>query len=67
MKQILHNLSKGTTVTVDVDFRNGIIKLFDEHFSTHEYSNVVVLKGSVRERLQTIKETLKLKGLDISI
>lgn len=53
--------------SIDVDFRNGIIKLFDEHFSTHEYSNVIVLKGSVRERLQTIKETLKLKGLDISI
>ena len=53
--------------SIDVDFRNGIIKLFDEHFSTHEYSNVVVLKGSVKERLQTIKETLKLKGLDISI
>ena len=53
--------------SIDVDFRNGIIKLFDEHFSTHEYSNMIVLKGSVRERLQTIKETLKLKGLDISI
>lgn len=53
--------------SIDVDFRNGIIKLFDEHFSNHEYTNVVVLKGSVKERLQTIKETLKLKGLDISI
>lgn len=53
--------------SIDVDFRNGIIKLFDEHFSTHKYDNVVVLKGSVKERLQTIKETLKLKGLDISI
>lgn len=53
--------------SIDVGFRNDIIKLFDEHFSTHEYDNVVVLKGSVKERLQTIKETLKLKGLEISI
>jgi len=53
--------------SIDVGFRNGIIKLFDEHFSTHEYSNVVVLKGSVKERLETIKSTLAKLGLEITI
>ena len=40
--------------SVDVGFRNDIIKLFDSKLKGLD--NVVVLSGSVEERLNTVKE-----------
>lgn len=52
--------------SINTKFREEIIDLFHKHFK-HPQSNLVVLKGNVEERLQTIKQTLKEKGLDINI
>lgn len=51
--------------SIDVEFRNDIIKLFEE--SLEGASNVVVLRGSVKERLETIKSTLTKLNLEIVI
>ena len=47
-------------------FREEIIDLFNKHFR-YPQDNLVVLKGSIKDRLRTIKQTLKEKGLDINI
>ena len=55
--------------SVDVGFRNDIIKRFD-HWITNNprvKDKVVILSGTVEERLETIKKTLSEKGLDINI
>ena len=52
--------------SINTKFREEIIDLFDQHF-THPMSNLVRLKGTVGERLQTIKGALKEVGLDINI
>jgi nicotinamide riboside kinase len=52
--------------SINTKFREDIIDLFHKHFK-HPQSNLVILKGSVEDRLQTIKKTLKEKGLDINI
>ena len=52
--------------SINTKFRDDIIDLFYKHFR-YPQSNLVILKGNVEERLQTIKETLKEKGLDINI
>jgi len=52
--------------SVNTKFREDIIDLFDKHFR-YPQDNLVILKGTVEERLQIIKETLKEKGLDINI
>ena len=52
--------------SVDVKFREDILKLFDLYM--HRYSGkIVVLKGSVEERLETIKSTLAKHDIDIKI
>lgn len=51
--------------STDIQFRNDIIKEFNLFMTVCD--NVVVLRGTVEERLQTIKETLEEKGLDINI
>lgn len=52
--------------SINTKFREDIIDLFHKHFK-HPQTNLVVLKGSVKDRLRTIKQTLKEKGLDINI
>jgi nicotinamide riboside kinase len=52
--------------SINTKFREEIIDLFDKHFR-YPQDNLVVLKGTVEERLQIIKKTLKEKGLDINI
>ncbi len=51
--------------SVDVGFRNDIIKLFDSKLKGLD--NVVVLSGSVEERLNTVKKTVEGLGKDIII
>ena len=53
--------------SVNVKFREEIISLFEKHLNDNLLPNVVVLRGSVEERLHTIKETLFEKGIDIKI
>ena len=51
--------------SVDVGFRNDIIKLFNEKLKGLD--NVVVLSGTVEERLETVKKTVEDLGKDIII
>lgn len=51
--------------SADVDFRNGIIKMFEERLVGRD--NVVVLSGTVEKRLETVKKTVESFGLDIKI
>lgn len=55
--------------SIDVKFRNNIITGFSDWITNNPRvrDRVVVLSGAVEERLQTIKDTLAEKGLDISI
>ena len=53
--------------STDVAFRNEIIQLFNKYMSLVDSSKIVVLKGTVEERLKQIKKVLSDKGLDISI
>lgn len=52
--------------SINNKFREDIIDLFAKHFRNPQ-SNLVVLRGTVEERLQIIKNTLKEKGLDINV
>ena len=49
--------------SVDVDFRNDIINSFEGYIKY--YKQVVRLSGTVEERMNTIKETLKNKGINL--
>ena len=51
--------------SVNVDFRNDIIELFDDKLKGLD--NVVVLSGNVEERLNTVKKTVEGLGKDIII
>ena len=52
--------------SIDRGFRNDILELFDLYM--HRYNGkLVVLKGSVEERLETIKSTLAKHNIDIKI
>ena len=53
--------------SVDVKFRNDIINIFNIFFDRGYDGKVVVLKGSVEERLETIKATLAKHNIDIKI
>ena len=55
--------------SVDVRFRNNIIAGFSDWITNNPRvrDRVVVLSGTVEERLETIKKTLTEKGLDINI
>jgi len=50
----------------NVKFRDEIIELFTQYIKTRNI-DVVILTGTVKERLQTIKATLAKKGLEINI
>lgn len=49
--------------SVDVEFRNSIINSFENYIKY--YKQVVKLSGTVEERMNTIKETLKNKGINL--
>ena len=51
--------------SIDVGFRNDIIKLFNDKLEGLD--NVVVLSGTVEERLNTVKKTVEDLGKDIII
>ena len=53
--------------SVDVKFRNDIINTFNIFLDKGYDGEVVVLKGSVEERLKTIKSTLAEHNIDIKI
>jgi len=53
--------------SVDVKFRNDIINTFNIFLDRGYDGKVVVLKGSVEERLETIKSTLAKRDIDIKI
>ena len=53
--------------SVDVKFRNDIINTFNIFLDRGYDGKVVVLKGSVEERLKTIKSTLAKRDIDIKI
>ena len=52
--------------SVNVSFRNDIIKLFDDRLS-ELWITWLCLSGSVEERLETVKKTVESFGLDIKI
>jgi nicotinamide riboside kinase len=53
--------------SVDVKFRNDIINTFNIFLDRGYDGEVVLLKGSVEERLKTIKSTLAKRDIDIKI
>lgn len=55
--------------SIDTKFRNNIITAFGSRITndTRLRDRVVILRGTVEERLQTIKTALAEKGLDINI
>ena len=54
--------------SVDERFREQIINIFTIFLERENFdSEVVILKGSVKERLKTIKKTLEDKGIEIKI
>jgi len=52
--------------SVDVRFREDIINLFNMYIKSYE-GKIVTLRGSVKERLKTIRETLDNHNIDIKI
>lgn len=46
--------------SVNVDFRNSIIELYDQYMSFHDTSKFVILEGSVLDRLKTITSIVPL-------
>ena len=54
--------------SADVKFRNDIINIFNIYLERRDFdADVVVLKGSVKDRLKTIKSTLDKRNIDIKI
>ena len=53
--------------SIDAKFRNGIINTFNAFLERGYDGKVVVLEGSVEERLKTIKSTLDKHNIDIKI
>ena len=54
--------------SVDRGFRNQIINIFNIYFERGDIdSEIVMLEGSVEERLETIKSTLAKRDIDIKI
>jgi predicted ATPase len=52
--------------SINSDFRDEIIKLFNQYMALYS-GKIVILKGTVEERLIQIKETLAKKNIDIKI
>tara|TARA_R110002050_G_scaffold73794_3_gene158626 strand:- start:3913 stop:4500 length:588 start_codon:yes stop_codon:yes gene_type:complete len=54
--------------SVDERFRNEIINIFNIHLARENFnSEVVILKGSVQERLETVRSTLAKRKINIKI
>ena len=51
--------------SIDKQFRDDIISSFD--YRIKSLNNVVVLSGTVEERLETVKKTFEKYNLDINI
>ena len=52
--------------STSVSFRDEIIQLFDLYIDRYVNKNkIVTLSGTVEERMNTIKETLKMKGISL--
>jgi len=52
--------------SVDKEFRDNILELFDLYMHSYK-GKIIVLKGSVEERLKTVKLTLAKHNIDIKI
>jgi len=52
--------------SVDIKFREDIINLFNMYMESYK-GEIVTLRGSVKERLKSIKETLESHNIDIKI
>ena len=52
--------------SIDIKFRENIINLFNMYMESYK-GEVVTLRGSVKERLKSIKETLESHNIDIKI
>jgi nicotinamide riboside kinase len=52
--------------SVDKEFRDNILELFDLYMHSYK-GKIIVLKGSVEERLKTIKSALANFNIDIKI
>ena len=54
--------------SVDERFRNEIINIFNIHLARENFnSEVIILKGSVQERLETVRSTLAKRKINIKI
>jgi len=52
--------------STNLSFRDEIIQLFDLYIDRYVNKNkIVMLSGTVEERMNTIKETLKMKGISL--
>ena len=51
--------------SVDIMFRDKIVNFFEWAIQEYKIDNVVKLSGSVEQRMKTIKETLKNKGINL--
>ena len=52
--------------SIDIKFRENIINLFNMYMESYK-GEIVTLRGSVKERLKSIKETLESHNIDIKI
>lgn len=53
--------------SVNIEFRDRIIELFEDYMNHHTPPNIIRLQGTVQERLQTIKQTLETFNINIKI
>lgn len=53
--------------SIDIEFRNEIIAIFNTLISKRDNDtrNIVILSGTVEERMETIRKTLKNKGINL--
>lgn len=51
--------------SVNVNFRNKIIEIFDWVIKEYDVKNIVRLSGTVEQRMETIRKTLKNKGINL--
>lgn len=53
--------------SIDIEFRNEIIAIFNTLISKrdNDIKNIVILSGTVEQRMETIKKTLKNKGINL--
>jgi nicotinamide riboside kinase len=51
--------------SVNIKFRNDVIAIFDDLIKQDTTNRVVILSGTVEERMHTIKNTLQQKGINL--